>query len=311
MTTHGSGTRSEVSTQAASRLPGSDPGGRDVLRLLAVGDVYAGIGRRVLKRLLPELRQELELDLIVVNGENSAGGRGISLRTARDLRDAGADVITTGNHIWSQPDAPQVLEDPDLRVIRPINFPDPAPGRGYIRCQVRGKTITVIDAQGRIFLDPLDDPFRAIDTTLLTLEESPADGDRPIVLVEMHAEATSEKQAMGWFLAGRVSAVWGTHTHVPTADVRILPGGTGYVTDLGMTGAYDSIIGASVNETLQRFLTQRPVRLRAPEDGVAILSAVMFEIDFATGACLSAKRIDRFDASRIDGDDGSHGSTHS
>jgi len=295
----------------ASRSPGSNPGGRDVLRLLAVGDVYAGIGRRALKRLLPELRQELDLDLVVVNGENSAGGRGISLRTARDLRDAGADVITTGNHIWSQPDASQVLDDPDLRVIRPINFPDPAPGQGYLQIPVRGKTVTVIDAQGRIFLDPLDDPFRAIDTTLLTLDHSPADGDRPIVLVEIHAEATSEKQAMGWFLAGRVSAVWGTHTHVPTADVRILPGGTGYVTDLGMTGAYESIIGASVNETLQRFLTQRPMRMRAPEDGLALLNAVLFEIEFATGACLSARRIDRFDASRIDGDDDSHRSTHS
>ena len=280
------------------------------MRLLAVGDVYGSIGRRALKRLLPQLRQELDLDLVIVNGENSAGGRGISMRTARELRDSGADLITTGNHVWAQPDISQVLDDPDLRVIRPMNFPDPAPGKGIIQFVVRGRTITLVDVLGRVYLDPLDDPFRAIDTTLLTLEHNPAEGERPIVLVEVHAEATSEKQALAWFLDGRVSAVWGTHTHVPTADVRVLPAGTGYVTDLGMTGAYDSIIGSSVNETLQRFLTQRSLRLKAPEEGIAQLNAVLFEIDLTTGICLSGTRIDRYDANGVEGDAGPHGRTH-
>lgn len=310
MTTRGSQPGGHEAAQMASRSTGSMPEGRDVLRLLAVGDVYGSIGRRALKRLLPQLRQELDLDLVIVNGENSAGGRGISLRTARELRDSGADLITTGNHVWAQPDISQVLDDPDLRVIRPMNFPDPAPGKGIIQFVVRGRTITLVDVLGRVYLDPLDDPFRAIDTTLLTLEHNPAEGDRPIVLVEVHAEATSEKQALAWFLDGRVSAVWGTHTHVPTADVRVLPAGTGYVTDLGMTGAYDSIIGSSVNETLQRFLTQRSLRLKAPEEGIAQLNAVLFEIDLTTGICLSGTRIDRYDANVVEGDAGLHGRTH-
>ena len=310
MTTRGSQPGGHEAAQMASRSTGSMPEGRDVLRLLAVGDVYGSIGRRALKRLLPQLRQELDLDLVIVNGENSAGGRGISMRTARELRDSGADLITTGNHVWAQPDVSQVLDDPDLRVIRPMNFPDPAPGKGIIQFVVRGRTITLVDVLGRVYLDPLDDPFRAIDTTLLTLEHNPAEGDRPIVLVEVHAEATSEKQALAWFLDGRVSAVWGTHTHVPTADVRVLPAGTGYVTDLGMTGAYDSIIGSSVNETLQRFLTQRSLRLKAPEEGIAQLNAVLFEIDLTTGICLSGTRIDRYDANGVEGDAGLHGRTH-
>jgi metallophosphoesterase (TIGR00282 family) len=171
-----------------------------------------------------------------------------------------------------------------------------------IQIQVRGRTITVMNAMGRIFMEPLDDPFRAIDTTLLTLEHNPAEGERPIVLVDIHAEATSEKQAIAWYLAGRVSGVFGTHTHVPTADARVLPGGTGYVTDLGMTGPFDSIIGASIDQTIQRFLTQRSLRLRSPDSGDAVLNAVMFDIDAATGACLAVERVDRQDAGGVEGD---------
>jgi metallophosphoesterase (TIGR00282 family) len=275
---------------------------RGIIRVLAVGDVYGSLGRRAVKRLLPGLRAEVHADLVIVNGENSAGGRGISMRTAREIRDAGADVVTTGNHVWAQPDIIQVLEDDDLCVIRPLNYPDPAPGRGAIQIQVRGRTITVMNAMGRIFMEPLDDPFRAIDTTLLTLEHNPAEGERPIVLVDIHAEATSEKQAIAWYLAGRVSGVFGTHTHVPTADARVLPGGTGYVTDLGMTGPFDSIIGASIDQTIQRFLTQRSLRLRSPDSGDAVLNAVMFDIDAATGACLAVERVDRQDAGGVEGD---------
>lgn len=293
------GVLDDVPTAAARRAPRAE---RAAIRILAVGDVYGSLGRRAIKRILPGLRAEVHADLVIVNGENSAGGRGISMRTAREIRDAGADCITTGNHVWAQPDIIQVLDDDDLCVIRPLNFPDPAPGVGSRQLTARGRTITVINAMGRIFMEPLDDPFRAIDTTLLTLDHDPAEGERPIVLVDIHAEATSEKQAIAWYLAGRVSAVFGTHTHVPTADTRVLPGGTGYVTDLGMTGPYDSIIGASVDLTIQRFMTQRSVRLRSPDSGDAVLNAVLFEIDAESGACLAVHRVDRQDAGGVEGD---------
>src|SRR5262245_33426519 len=167
----------------------------DTINVLAVGDVYGSPGRRAFKRILPGLRSELDADLVIVNGENSAGGHGITTRTARELRDAGADVITTGNHVWAQPDIDQVLADDDLRVIRPLNFPSDVPGHGSVRVRVKGHDIVVVNLMGRIFMNPLDDPFRAIETFLL------ADGfeaaQRPLVVVDFHAEATSEKIAMG------------------------------------------------------------------------------------------------------------------
>ncbi len=298
MTTHDSTNQRQRDQPLAGTLPASGP----VIRVLAVGDVYGSVGRRAFKRLLPGLRAETRADLVIVNGENSAGGRGISLKTARELRDAGADVITLGNHTWSQPDITQVLEDDDLRVVRPMNYPDPAPGRGIITVTARGRSITVANVMGRVYMDPLDDPFRAMDTALLTLHHNPAEGDRPIVFVDMHAEATSEKQAIAWHLAGRVTAVFGTHTHVPTADARILPGETGYVTDLGMTGPRDSIIGATIDSTLRRFLTQRAIRLQSPDGGDAVLNAVLFDVDAKTGGCLNAVRVDREDAGGVEGD---------
>ncbi len=265
-----------------------------MLRVLAVGDIYSGIGRRALQRTLPAMRRDLRIDFTIVNGENSAGGRGISMKTAREIRDAGADVITTGNHVWSQPDHAQVLADEDLRVIRPLNFPDPAPGRGVIRVVVQGQPVLVINAQGRAFMDPIEDPFRAVSDAI-DAHEYDETGRPPVYIVDMHAEASSEKQALAWHVDGRATAVFGTHTHVPTADMRVLPGGTGYVTDLGFTGARDSIIGAAVDESLQRFLTGRPARLQAPEGGDAVVQAVVFEIDLVTGACRSVTRVDRLD----------------
>jgi len=265
-----------------------------VLRVLAVGDIYGTVGRRALQRVLPEMRRELRIDVAIVNGENSAGGRGISLKTAREIRDAGADVITTGNHVWAQADHVQVLADEDLRVIRPLNFPDPAPGRGVIRIVVHGQPVVVINAQGRAFMDPIDDPFRAVSDAI-DAHEYDDTGRPPVFIVDMHAEASAEKQALGWHLDGRATAVFGTHTHVPTADMRVLPGGTGYVTDLGFTGARDSIIGAGVEQSLQRFLTGRPARLQSPDGGDAVVQAVLFEIDLVSGACRSVTRVDRLD----------------
>jgi metallophosphoesterase (TIGR00282 family) len=270
----------------------------ETINVLAVGDVYGSPGRRAFKRILPGLRSELNADLVIVNGENSAGGRGITTRTARELRDAGADIITTGNHVWAQPDIEQVLADDDLRVIRPLNFPNDVPGRGSLQARVKGHDLTVVNLLGRIFMNPLDDPFRTIETFLMA--DGAGAAQRPLVVVDFHAEATSEKIAMGWHLAGRVAAVFGTHTHVPTADTRVLPGETGYVTDLGMVGPRDSIIGAAVEPTLRRFLTQRPGRT-VVGDGPVTFNAVLIELDATLGTCRAIHRVDRLDPSALEG----------
>jgi 2',3'-cyclic-nucleotide 2'-phosphodiesterase len=275
------------------------------VRVLLVGDAIGAPGRRALTRLLPGLRTELAVDLVVANGENSAGGKGISGRTARELRDAGVDVITTGNHVWAQADIDQVLSDDDLRVLRPLNLAAELPGRGSWTGRVKGHDVTVVSLLGRVFMNPVDDPFRAMDAFLM-MQTSPTGGTgdrvpsgresdaRPLTVVDFHAEATSEKVAMGWYLDGRVSVVVGTHTHVPTADLRVLPGETGYVTDLGMVGPRDSVIGAAIEPTLRRFLTQRPGRAAVPH-GPVVFNAVLAELDAGRGTCRSIQRVDRLD----------------
>ena len=274
---------------------GADDANRTI-RVLAVGDVVGSQGRKALRRLLPGLRDEVQADLVFANAENSAGGRGVSVRTARELRDAGADVLTSGNHIWAQPDIEQALADDDLRLLRPLNFPTELPGRGACTMRVKGHDVTIVSLLGRVFLAPLDDPFRAMDTFLLLLSPESADVRRPLVVVDFHAEATSEKQAMGWYLAGRVAAVVGTHTHVPTADERVLPGGTAYVTDLGMVGPRDSIIGSAIEPTVRRFLTHRPGRVPVA-DGPIGFNAVLIELDAEEGTCRAVRRVDRYDPS--------------
>lgn len=268
------------------------------IRVLLVGDVVGSPGRRSFGRLLPGLRREFSIDLVVVNAENSHDGRGVTLRTARELRDAGADILTAGNHVWDQADVEQVLYDDDLRLVRPLNMAPDAPGEGAITLRVRNRDITVLNLIGRVFLPPMDDPFRAADTFLANLPAPRAgEGDRPIVVVDFHAEATSEKQAMGWHLSGRASVVVGTHTHVPSADPRILPGGTGYVTDLGMVGPRDSIIGMEVDASLRRFLSYRGSRLGVA-DGPVVFNAVLAEIDPVSAHCRQIARVDRLDESR-------------
>ncbi len=230
----------------------------------------------------------------MANAENSAGGRGVGVRTARELRDSGVDVLTTGNHVWAQPDVDQALADDDLRLLRPLNFPDELPGRGACTLRVKGRDVTVVSLLGRVFMAPLDDPFRTMDAFLV--DQRPGPATRPLVVVDFHAEATSEKLAIGWHLAGRVAAVVGTHTHVPTADARVLPGETGYVTDLGMVGPRDSIIGGAVEPTLRRFLTHRPSRT-VVGDGPVAFNAVLIELDAERGTCRDLRRIDRVDPS--------------
>ena len=254
-----------------------------MLRVLMVGDVVGRPGREAVHQLLPRLRQELSLDLVVLNAENAAAGRGLTERIARDLLHDGVDVITSGNHIFNVREFVPTL-DGDLPILRPANYPSVTPGRGVV--EVRG--VTVVNLMGRTFMPvAVDDPFRAADDILQVLPES------AIVVVDFHAEATSEKQALAWYLDGRVAVVAGTHTHVPTADQRVLPGGTALVCDLGMCGVVDSVIGDDVDSVISRFLTSMPTRLPVAEGNEVVLNSVMIEIDEATGLAAGIERVDR------------------
>jgi metallophosphoesterase (TIGR00282 family) len=252
------------------------------VRVLFIGDVVGSPGRRALSDLLPGLRQELELDVIVANGENAAAGRGLTQRTARDMFKAGVDIISSGNHIWDQREILEEL-DGEAPILRPANYPPGSPGRGM----VRNRGLTVINLQGRTFMPNIDCPFRTVDALLGEQPEGP-------VIVDIHAEATSEKVAMGWYLDGRVAAVLGTHTHVPTADQRLLPRGTAYVTDAGMTGARDSVLGFEVSASHRLFLSGLPTRLPVEEKLKTLkLNGVLVDIDAATGCARSIERVDR------------------
>jgi 2',3'-cyclic-nucleotide 2'-phosphodiesterase len=250
------------------------------MRILFVGDVVGRSGRNIVKERLPRLVADWKLDCVVVNGENAAGGFGITEPIYQDILDAGADAITLGNHAWDQREALVFIERAP-RLIRPINYPPGTPGRGAAMIETRGGAhVLVINAMGRIFLDPLDDPFAAIERELSACAlKSTADA----IIIDMHAEASSEKQAMGHFADGRASLVVGTHTHAPTADHQILPGGTAFMTDVGMTGDYDSIIGMVKQEPLGRFLRRIPSAKFEPANGPATLCAVAVETDDATG----------------------------
>ena len=248
-----------------------------------IGDVVGKLGRRTVSALLPEIRREYALNFVVANGENAAGGRGLTPQTADDLFKAGVDVITSGNHVWENREVYPLLEG-DTPIVRPINYPEGAPGRGCIR----HNGVAVINLMGRTFMGlQLDCPFRGADRALAGL------GDNLVTLVDMHAEATSEKIAMGYYLDGRVSAVVGTHTHIPTSDTRVLPKGTAYVTDLGMVGGLHSVLGMEYEPVLQRFLTQLPNRFGPVESGPAIFNSVRIDIDERTGRARSIERLDR------------------
>jgi len=254
--------------------------------ILFIGDVIGKPGRRTVARLLPDLRRELEISAVVANGENAAGGFGLTPATAQELLDSGVDLITTGNHIWDQKEVIAYLEE-DVPVLRPLNYPEGVPGRGYrfIDLGSSGK-ILVINLGGRVYLSELDNPFRRVDELLADLAP-----DVPVV-VDFHAEASSEKVAMGWYLDGRASAVLGTHTHVPTADIRVLPQGTAFVSDVGMVGPHNSVIGADIQGALRRFVLQMPLRYSIP-DGPCIFNAVLVDIDQASLKAIDISRVDR------------------
>lgn len=256
------------------------------MRLLFIGDIFGSPGRRAITRLVPGLRRELELDFVIANGENAVSGAGLNPASVEEILGAGVDVITGGNHGFDKAEGIPVI-DREPRVLRPINYPPGTPGRG-VGVYAAGETkIAVISVMGRIFMQPLDCPFRGVDTALEEI------GDRAsIVFVDFHAEATSEKIGLGWYLDGRVSAVVGTHTHVQTADEKILPRGTAHLTDAGMTGPHDSIIGTRKELALQRMLAQMPVRFQPAERDVRLHGALI-DIDPDNGRARSITRIAR------------------
>lgn len=242
------------------------------MRILFWGDIVGKPGRELVRRRLPALRKVWAPDFIIANGENAAGGFGITGAVADELFHYGIDCLTLGNHAW---DRPQVAEyiDGEPRLIRPLNWPPGTPGAGVALLSGPAGRLAVLNAQGRVFSPQLlDDPFRRLDDALQDLA-----GKADAIFVDFHADATSEKQAMGWYLDGRVSAVVGTHTHVQTADAQVLPGGTAYITDVGMNGPWQSVIGMSKEQALERFLTQRPVRLEVAP-GPVVLAAVVIDL---------------------------------
>ena len=250
------------------------------MRILFIGDVVGRSGRTIVNQRLPGLVSEWKLDLVVLNGENSAGGFGITETIFNEFIDAGVDVVTLGNHSWDQREALVFIERAP-RMIRPLNYPKGTPGRGAAMIEAKnGARVLVVNAMGRIFMDPLDDPFTAIDREL---EVCRLKRDADAILVDFHGEVTSEKQAMGHFLDGRVSVVVGTHTHVPTADHQILPGGTAYQSDAGMTGDYDSVIGMVKDEPISRFLRRIAASKFEAAVGPATLCGLAIETDDGTG----------------------------
>jgi len=255
------------------------------LKILFVGDIVGRAGRRILADRLDRLIDRHYIDLVVANGENAAAGFGLTASIARELLESGVDVLTSGNHIWDKREIFETL-DREKRLLRPANYPGDLPGRGAgIFATAAGVKVAVINLEGRVFMKNLDCPFRAAEALLTEVKEQ-----TPIVLVDFHAEATSEKQALGHFLAGQVSAVVGTHTHVQTADEKILGGHTGYLTDAGMTGSQDAIIGNQKEPALERFLTQLPVRLEVAKKD-PLLCGVLLTINEETGCCEAIERI--------------------
>lgn len=253
------------------------------LNVLLIGDIVGKLGRRTVAAVLPNLREERSIDVVIANGENTAGGRGLTPGTAQELFRAGIDIITSGNHIWENREVYELLDDPAVPLVRPLNYPEGTPGRGFLKRDGLG----VINAMGRTFMGvSIEDPFRALDAALEQMR------DCRVTILDFHAEATSEKIAMAYYLDGRIGAVVGTHTHVPTSDTRILPGGTGYVTDLGMCGALHSVLGMETERVIERFLTQMPNRFDPVDSGPAVFNSVLITFDEDSGRATAIERVD-------------------
>jgi metallophosphoesterase (TIGR00282 family) len=255
----------------------------DKINILFLGDIIGRPGRHVLDKHLPALIKKLSPTVIIANGENAAGGAGLTMKIARELF-VRVDVLTSGNHIWDKREVLEIL-DKESHLLRPANYPPVNPGRGVCVFETdSGAKVGVMSLQGRVFMEPIDCPFRTADKELEALK-----AETPVVIIDFHAEATSEKQALGWYLDGRVSAVIGTHTHVPTADEKILPRGTAYISDVGMVGGYHAVIGINKEAGIARFLTARSQRFEPAKEG-SILSGVFITVDAQTGRALSIQR---------------------
>jgi len=252
------------------------------LKILFLGDIVGKPARRYLQELIPKLRKEY--DFIIANGENAAGGSGLTEKTAQELFACGIDVLSGGDHTFKKREALAVLERED--VLRPLNFPPSTPGRGLLIKEKGSVKLAVVNLLGRVFLPPADCPFRTIDRVIPEIKK-----ETPVIMVDFHAEATSEKLALGYFLAGKVSAVLGTHTHIPTADARIIDGYTAYITDVGMTGSFDSVLGRRKEDIIERFLTNLPQRFNLAEENVRA-QGVVLEIDSSSGRALKIERVE-------------------
>lgn len=259
------------------------------MRLLMIGDIVGKPGRRAVKQNLPGLVAQFSIDTVIANGENAAGGNGITRDVAQELFSSGVDVITMGNHVWNQKEIFNYINQ-ETRIIRPANYPPGAPGRGCgVFSTKKGLDLGVINLSGRIFMQELDCPFRKANELVTELSNRV-----DVIFVDFHAEASSEKMAMGWHLDGRVTAVCGTHTHVQTADERILPGGTAYISDVGMTGPMNSVIGVKKELVIEKFITQMPRRFEVAE-GLYQFNAVLVEIDDESRRAVSIERIQNYE----------------
>ncbi|RGS71903.1 TIGR00282 family metallophosphoesterase [Mitsuokella sp. AF21-1AC] len=251
---------------------------------MLVGDVIGRPGRRTFQNYTPKLREEKNIDVVIVNGENSAGGKGFTRKALDELYRAGADIVTSGNHVWDKKDVLSFIDDEPF-LIRPANYPEGTPGKGWCSYPFKAKNVGVMNLSGRAFMPPLDCPFQKVEELLREMKQ-----ECDIIFLDFHAETTSEKMAMGFYLDGRVNGVVGTHTHVQTADERLLPKGTAYITDLGMVGPRDSVLGVKTDIILRKFTTAMPVRFDLAE-GPCIYCAVIVEIDDATNRTKSIERI--------------------
>lgn len=255
------------------------------VKLLFIGDIIGKPGRQVISRELHRLVDRYMVDLVIANGENAAGGFGITEETANELYKCGIDVLTSGNHIWDKKDSLNFINRAE-KLLRPANYPDGTPGRGSaLFTTAGGAKVAVLNLEGRVFMNNLECPFRTADREISQLYT-----ETPIIFVDFHAEATSEKTSLGWYLDGRVSALIGTHTHIQTADERILPGGTAYLTDAGMTGGFDSVIGVKKEEAITKFLSQLPVKFDVAKNNLR-LNGVVVVVNEQTGKALSIERI--------------------
>ena len=257
------------------------------MKILFIGDIVGSPGREAVNKLLPQLKQEHNLDFVIANAENVAGGSGITSRVANDLFASGVDVLTSGDHIWKKSEIFELIKQ-EARILRPINFPQGAPGSGAsIFKTAEGEKIAVINVQGRVFMEALESPFKTVLAACENLVQ-----ETKIIIIDIHAEATSEKVALGWFLDGKASAILGTHTHIQTADEKILPQGTAYITDVGMTGPYYSVIGRKIENVLEKFLTSVPLKFEVAENDIQ-LHGVVVDIDGNTGKARSILRVQK------------------